>query len=78
MKIKDRIKSESPQLFKRITNICLIIGAIGGAIATAPIALPAVLITASGYMITAGAIGATVSKLTVKDKAESNDTGSAE
>lgn len=70
MRIKDRIKRESPDLFKRITNVCLIIGAIGGAIATAPIALPTILVTASGYMLTAGAIGATVSKLTVKNNTD--------
>jgi ABC-type transport system involved in cytochrome bd biosynthesis fused ATPase/permease subunit len=74
MKIKDRIKSESPKLFKRITNVCIALGVVGGVLATAPVSLPALLVTASGYMITAGAIGASISKLTVKDnKDESND-----
>lgn len=66
MRIKDRIKTKSPRLFRRITNFCLTLGAIGGAIALAPITLPALVITASGYMITAGIIGASVSKLTVE------------
>lgn len=66
MRIKDRIKSKSPRLFRQITNFCLTLGAIGGAIALAPITLPAIIVTASTYMITAGIIGASVSKLTVE------------
>lgn len=73
MKIKDRIKGESPKIFKRITNFCLILGAIGGAIALAPITLPAVVVGVSGYMITAGVIGGAISKITVKDNTD--DTG---
>jgi hypothetical protein len=66
MKIKNRIKAKSPKLFRQITNFCLTLGAIGGAIALAPITLPAIIVTASTYMITAGVIGASVSKLTVE------------
>jgi hypothetical protein len=66
MKIKDRIKTKSPRLFKRITNFCITLGAIGGALLIAPIALPAGVIALSGYFVTAGVIGASVSKLTVE------------
>jgi hypothetical protein len=67
MKIKDRFKRESPSLFKRITNAFLIIGAVGGALLAAPVALPGAVLTAAGYMVTAGVIGGTVSKLTVSE-----------
>jgi hypothetical protein len=35
--------------------------------------LPAYLITISGYMVTVGAVGAAVSKLTVSDKVDANE-----
>jgi hypothetical protein len=54
----------------------LTIGAIGGAIltiASGGVLLPAYLITVSGYMVTVGAVGAAVSKLTVSDKVDENE-----
>ena len=65
MKITERIKSKSPKLFQRITNTCIVLGVIGGALLTAPISLPAGVVALAGYMVTAGVIGGTVSKLTV-------------
>lgn len=76
MKIKDRLKSESPRLFKRITNGAMVIGVIGGAIlsvASGGVLLPAYLVTISGYMVTAGVVAGAVSKLTVKDKVDEGD-----
>ena len=73
MKIKDRIKSESPKLFKRITNFCVLVGSIGGALLLAPVALPAGVIAVSGYLVTIGAVGGAISKLTVKDKVNEGD-----
>ncbi len=66
IRLGKRWKSKSPKLFKRITNFCIGLGAIGGAIALSPIALPAAVVGLSGYLITAGIIGGAVSKLTVK------------
>jgi ABC-type xylose transport system permease subunit len=65
MKITERIKAKSPKLFQRITNTCIVLGVIGGALLTAPISLPAGVVALAGYMVTAGVIGGTVSKLTV-------------
>lgn len=73
MKIKDRIKGESPKLFKKITNTGLLLGAIGGgvlALASGGILLPAYIVTISGYMVTAGVVAGTVSKLTVKNNTD--------
>jgi hypothetical protein len=64
--IIERFKSESPKFFKRLTNIMIGIGAIGTLIITAPISLPATLVTIGGYATVIGATGATVSKLTKK------------
>lgn len=66
MTIKDRIRKKSPRLFRRITNFCVTLGVIGGVIVTAPVSLPIGVITIGGYLVTAGLIGASVSKLTVE------------
>jgi len=67
MKIKDRIRKKSPKLFQRITNVCVIVGAVGGVLLSAPISLPLAITSLAGYMVVAGSIGASVSKLTVED-----------
>jgi len=64
--IKDRFKAESPSFFKKITNVMIGIGAVGLAIVSAPVALPAALVTAAGYAIAIGTTGAAISKLTKK------------
>lgn len=66
MKIIDRIKSKSPLIFRRITNACITIGSIGGAIMLLPLALPAGVVALSGYLVTIGIVGGAVSKLTVE------------
>ena len=72
MKIKDRIKAKSPNLFRNITNICITIGAIGGALLLAPVTLPAGVIALSGYLVTVGAVGGAISKITVQDVKDDN------
>jgi ABC-type xylose transport system permease subunit len=67
MKLIDRIFADTPKFFKRLRNIGIILGAAGGAIIAAPIALPAAIITAAGYLITAGAVAAAVSQTVYKD-----------
>jgi ABC-type xylose transport system permease subunit len=73
MKITERIKKKSPKIFQRITNTCIMLGVIGGALLTAPFSLPAGVVALAGYMVTAGVIGGTVSKLTV-DTGVDNET----
>jgi ABC-type xylose transport system permease subunit len=68
--LKERIKAKSPKLFKKITNGCVAIGVVGGAImavASGGILLPAYIVTLSGYMVTIGVVGGAVSKITVED-----------
>ena len=65
--LKERIKGKSPKIFKKITNICITFGAIGGALLLSPVALPAGIIALSGYLVTIGVVGGAVSKITVED-----------
>jgi ABC-type xylose transport system permease subunit len=70
--LKNRIKSPTPSFFKKIRNAGLILGAIGGAILAAPVALPAVVTTIAGYLATAGIVASAVSTTAVDSKSSSN------
>ena len=63
-----RILSDTPTFFKKLRNFGIALGAIGTAIVTAPVTLPAAVITAGGYFITAGVIAASVSQTAKTDK----------
>lgn len=62
--IGDRLKSPTPKLFKKIRNVGLLLTGISAAILTAPVALPALVISAAGYMAVGGSIAAVISQLT--------------
>ena len=68
--LKERWNAKTPKFWKRVRNIAITLGAIAGVILTAPVSLPAVVITAAGYLATAGTVAATLSQLTVEDKKE--------
>lgn len=77
MKNKNRLikrwRAKSPKLFKRVTNSCLLIGAIGTGILTAPGSLPIFFVTLAPHLVTAGTLAAIVSKLTVNSKKDLED-----
>lgn len=64
--ILERISEPTPSFWKRIRKYGLIAGAIGGAIMTAPVSLPAGVVAIGGYLATAGAVTASLSQLTSK------------
>lgn len=64
MELKERWLSKTPKFWKKVQRVGIIAGAVGAAIIAAPVALPAVLITASGYLIAVGGVAATLSQLT--------------
>lgn len=66
MNLIQRAGKRSPQFFRKLQRIAIACTAISAAILTAPVALPATLVTASGYLAAAGAVAATLSKLTVE------------
>ena len=66
-KLIKRWKAETPDFWKKVQTIGISIGAVGGIIVSAPVALPAALITIGGYMVAVGSVAAVLSKLTVKD-----------
>jgi ABC-type xylose transport system permease subunit len=65
--VYERATAETPPFFKKLRTIGIVVGVVGGALATAPISLPASIVALSGYLITAGTIITTVSQITVDE-----------
>jgi hypothetical protein len=65
--LKRRWTAKTPKFWKKVRNIAIGLGAVAGVILTAPVTLPAAVITAAGYLVTAGTVAATLSQLTVDD-----------
>lgn len=63
----NRLSSPTPRFFRRIRNAGLLLTGISGALLTAPVTLPAGVLTAAGYLAVAGAIAGTLSQAAVKD-----------
>lgn len=61
----ERIKEPTPKFFKTIRNIGLMLTAVSGVIATAPVSLPAVVVTVAGYLAVAGGIASAISQTTI-------------
>jgi uncharacterized membrane protein HdeD (DUF308 family) len=61
-----RVSSPTPKFFKVLRDIGLALAAVGGAVLTAPIAIPAVVTTAAGYVAVAGGVLTAVSQATVE------------
>jgi len=64
--LKTRWNSETPRFWKKVQKIGVVAGAIGGVIVASPVALPAALVTLSGYLLLAGSVTATLAQLTVE------------
>ena len=62
----ERWNTKTPSFWKKVQKIGIIAGTIGGIIVASPVALPAILVSASGYLILAGTVTATLSQLTVE------------
>lgn len=65
MNLVQRIKAPTPKFFKTLRTIGLGLAAIGGAILTAPVAIPAGIVTIAGYITLAGGIMTAVSQTAV-------------
>jgi len=64
--LQQRWNTKTPTFWKKVQKIGIIAGTIGGIIIASPVALPALLISASGYLLLAGTVTATLSQLTVE------------
>jgi hypothetical protein len=65
MNLLDRVVSPTPTFFQKLRSIGLALAAMSAAIIAAPIALPAIVVTAAGYLAVAGTVLSAVSQITV-------------
>lgn len=68
--IKRRMKAETPPFWKTVRNIAIAVGAVSATVLTAPITLPAAIITAAGYGALVSGIVATVAQTTTNKRIE--------
>jgi len=68
MNVLERAQAPTPKFFKVLRSIGLIVAAVGGAIVTAPVALPVAVVTIGGYLTVAGGVLSAISQITVDDK----------
>ena len=68
MELKERWQAKTPKFWKKVQKIGIALGVIGGTIIALPVALPAAVVTAGGYLVAAGTVTATLSQLTKEDK----------
>lgn len=73
MNIIDRAQAPTPNFFKTLRTVGLILVAISGSVLTAPIVLPAALISIAGYVAVAGTVLSAVSQVTVDDRSKSSN-----
>lgn len=66
-----RAKQPTPKFFKKLRNIGLVLVAVSTVIVTAPITLPAAVITAAGYAAVAGGVISAVSQITTEKESNS-------
>ena len=64
--IIQRAMAPTPKFFRILRNIGLALAAASAAVLTAPIALPAVVVTAAGYVAVAAGVLSAVSQVTVE------------
>lgn len=75
MNIQQRMKQTTPRFFKKIRNIGLALAAAGTALLTAPVALPAAVISIAGYLVVAGSVAAAVSQATTPAEEKTEGDG---
>ena len=64
-KLVQRIQAPTPKFFRKLRNIGLALTAVSGVIVTAPVSLPALVVSVAGYLAVAGGIASAVSQAAV-------------
>ena len=66
MNVVERALAPTPKWFKILRTVGIVLATIGGTIIAAPVALPAGLVSAAGYLVLGGSIISVVSQTAVK------------
>ena len=73
MNVVKRMKAPVPKFFRIFRTVGLALAAAGAAIVASPIALPAAIATAGGYLIAGGTVMTAISQSTVDEKKLENN-----
>jgi hypothetical protein len=65
MNIIQRLSADTPPFFVKLRNIGIVLATIATTIATAPLALPAIIVKLAGYLAVAAGIASAVSQTAV-------------
>jgi hypothetical protein len=65
--LAQRVQLPTPPFFQKLRTIGIVLAAISGTVAAAPVALPVVIAQAAGYLALAGAVITAVSQTAVED-----------
>jgi hypothetical protein len=63
--LRKRWNAETPTFWKKVQRVAIAAGAVAGIILTAPVSLPAVVVTVAGYVAVAGTVAMIVAVLLV-------------
>ena len=70
MSVVERVKAPTPKWFKVLRTIGITLASVGGAVLASPVALPAGIVTAAGYLLLGGTVVTAVSQTGVKSEEE--------
>jgi ABC-type xylose transport system permease subunit len=78
LSLLDRVALPSPTFWKKVSAVGKAIGGLGLVLVSAPVALPAAVVTAAGYLVLVGSLTAGLSALTVAPGADAGSNGHAD
>ncbi len=73
MDVLERMEKPTPKFFRVLRTIGIGVTAVGGAILTAPVTLPAALMSLAGYLVVGGTVATIVSQTVIKDVDDEDD-----
>ncbi len=66
LNIVERLTAPTSKFFKIVRTVGISLAAVGGALLASPVALPAAIVTAAGYLTVAGGVMTAVAQATVE------------
>ena len=72
LNLAERVKAPTPKWFKIVRAIGITLTAVGGAILTAPVAIPATIVTVAGYLALGGTIATAVAQTAIQAEESKN------
>jgi hypothetical protein len=66
--LANRLLAPTPKFFRMVRRVGLGLAAIGGALLAAPVGLPALVVTAAGYLTVAGGVMTAVAQAAVESE----------